>query len=285
MPPAALVLVLGAALCHSAWNLILKRETRRLEVQSGALAIAVLLAAPVLLVYPLGAVSGQGWALVVLSALFETGYVFALTSAYAAGDLALVYPVARGTAPLVVAPLAVVLFGERLSVAGTVGIALVVAGIYGSHLGTQGLWAGETGARRAVALALLTGLMTAGYSLVNRVGVRAMPVPLYGFLVILVNAALVLAARTLRGGPGVTFGRDTPWGRMVIVAALLMAAYLAVLFAMTMAPVSYVVAARETSIVVTVALSALVLRERQPGARVTGALAIFAGLVVIALSR
>ena len=115
MPPAALLLVLGAAVCHSLWNLLLKSEPRRLEVQSGALVVAVLLASPVLLLYPLGVISPYAWLLIVLSALFETAYVFCLTGAYAAGDLSLVYPVARGTAPLVVAPLAVAIFGERLS--------------------------------------------------------------------------------------------------------------------------------------------------------------------------
>lgn len=284
MPGAAVLLVLAAAVCHSTWNLLIKSEPRRLEVQSGALAVAVLVASPVLLVYPLGAVSWDGWTLVVLSALFETAYVFALTGAYAAGDLSLVYPVARGTAPLVVAPLAVVIFGERLPMAGALGIALVVAGIYGTHAGTARFWS-AAGGRRAVVLAVLTGTMTAGYSLVNRAGVRVMPVLLYGVLVIGINAGLVLLARGMRGDLGLSFRRDAPWGRIVVVALLMMGAYLAVLVAMTMAPVSYVVAARETSIVVTVALSALVLREPPSVARVGGALAIFAGLVVIALSR
>ena len=272
MPAAAVLLVLAAAVCHSTWNLLIKSEPPRLEVQSGALAVAVLVASPVLLVYPLGTVSWDGWTLVVLSALFETAYVFALTGAYATGDLSLVYPVARGTAPLVVAPLAVVIFGERLPMAGALGIALVVAGIYGTHAGT-------------VVLAVLTGTMTAGYSLVNRAGVRVMPVPLYGVLVIGINAGLVLLARGMRGDLGLSFRRDAPWGRIVVVAPLMMGAYLAVLAAMTMAPVSYVVAARETSIVVTVTLSALVRREPPSVARAGGALAIFAGLVVIALSR
>src|SRR5215831_19197530 len=261
MPPAALLLVLGAAVCHSLWNLLLKSEPRRLEVQSGALVVAVLLASPVLLLYPLGAISPYAWLLIVVSALFETAYVFCLTGAYAAGDLSLVYPVARGTAPLVVAPLAVAIFGERLSLIGGLGIALVVGGIYGSHVGTAGHWS-AAGSRRALGLAVLTGTMTAGYSLVNRMGVRAMPVPLYGVLVIGINAVLVLLARQLLGGElALSIRRDAPWGRILVVAVLMMGAYLAVLMAMTLAPVSYVVAARETSIVVTVILSALVLRE------------------------
>jgi drug/metabolite transporter (DMT)-like permease len=112
-----------------------------------------------------------------------------------------------------------------------------------------------------------------------------MPVALYGVMVIGINAVLVLVARRVRGGPGALFQRDAPWGRIVVVAVLMMAAYLAVLVAMTLAPVSYVVAARETSIVVTVALSALVLRELPSRARLAGAAAILAGLVVLAVSR
>jgi drug/metabolite transporter (DMT)-like permease len=291
MPALAVLLVLVAAVCHSTWNVLLKNEPRRLEMQSGALAVAVLLASPVLFVYPVGAVSGEGWALVLLSALFETAYVFSLTAAYATGDLALVYPVARGTAPLVVAPLAIVIFGERLPASGVLGIVLVVAGIYASHVGAVRATSGPTEApggaqgRTALALAVLTGTMTAGYSLVNRAGVRTMPVLLYGVLVIGLNAVLVLIARGFQGGLRVSLRRDAPWGRIVVVALLMMTAYLAVLAAMTMAPVSYVVAARETSIVVTVALSALVLREPPSWPRVIGALATLAGLVVLALSR
>ena len=284
MPLAAVALVLVAAVCHSTWNLLLKSEPRRLEIQSGALVVAVLLGSPALLVYPLRAISAEAWGLIVLSALFETAYVFALTAAYAAGDLSLVYPVARGTAPLLVAPLAVAVFGERLSVMGGLGIALVVAGIYASHLGTTDAW-WAAGSQRAVALAVLTGTMTAGYSLVNRVGVHVVPLPLYAVLVIGLNAILVLMARQLPGGLHVSLRRDAPWGRIVVVAVLMMGAYLAVLMAMTMAPVSYVVATRETSIVVTVVLSALVLRERPPVPRLLGALAIFGGLVAIALSH
>jgi hypothetical protein len=82
MPLGALGLVLIAALCHSTWNLLLKTEPRRLQVQSGALATGVLLASPVLLFYSLDAISPTAWLLIVLSALFETGYVFALSAAY-----------------------------------------------------------------------------------------------------------------------------------------------------------------------------------------------------------
>src|SRR2546430_10953419 len=135
MPLAALVLVLGAAVCHSAWNLLVKSDARRLEIQSGALIVGAVLCSPVLLIYPLSGVSGVAWGVILLSGLLETAYVFALSAAYGAGDLSLVYPVARGTPPLLVVPLAIVLLGERPAWQGLVGIGLVVLGIAAGHGG------------------------------------------------------------------------------------------------------------------------------------------------------
>src|SRR6266568_3804327 len=247
MPLAALLLVLGAALCHSAWNLLVKTDARRLEIQSGALIVGVLLCSPVLLIYSLADVSRLAWGVIFVSGLFETAYVFALTAAYGAGDLSLVYPVARGTPPIFVVPLAIMLLGERPPWQGLAGIGLIVLGIYASHAG---------------------------------LGVSLVPVPLYAFLVFGVDAALIHLVRWVRGGLTLPLGRDAPWGRTVAVGVLMMAAYLAVLAAMAMAPVSYVVAAREVSIVVTAVLGVLVLRERHSATRIAGAAVIFAGLVV-----
>src|SRR5437867_2483040 len=280
MPLAALLLVLGAAVCHSVWNLLVKSDARRLEIQSGALLVGVVLCSPALLIYPLTAVSPAAWGAVLVSGLFEAGYVFALTAAYGAGDLSLVYPVARGTPPLLVVPLAIVLLGERPAWQGLVGIGLVVLGIAAGHGGFPGGPARVN--RRALALALLTGVFTAGYSLVNKLGVALVPVPLYALLVFAVDATLISLARWLRAETRV---RDTPWGRTIVVGVLMMAAYLAVLAAMAQAPVSYVVAAREVSVVVAAVLGALVLGERHSAARVAGAAVIFTGLVLLALSR
>jgi drug/metabolite transporter (DMT)-like permease len=285
MPPAALALVLGAAVCHSVWNLLLKTETRRLEIQSGALVVGTLLCTPVLFVYSLAELPAAAWAAVLVSGVLETSYVLALTAAYGAGDLSLVYPIARGIAPVLVAPLAVVVLGERLSAQGVAGIGLVVLGIFASHGALGGGWAAARANRRAIAWALLTGVFTCGYSLVNKLGVRLVPVPLYAFLVFLVDAALVHVVRWVRGGFAPPVRHDAPWGPIVAVGVLMMAAYVAVLGAMALAPVSYVVAGREVSIVAATVLGAVVLRERHSAVRIAGAAVIFAGLVVIALSR
>jgi drug/metabolite transporter (DMT)-like permease len=284
MSPTALLLVLLAALCHSAWNLIVKSDARRLEIQSGALVVGTLLCAPVLLFHPPWSLPPLAWAAVAVSALFESAYVLALTSAYGAGDMSLVYPVARGTGTVLVAPLAVLLLGERPSLQGTIGIGLVVIGIFVSH-GALGGWAAARAHRRAVGWALLTGAMIAGYSLVNKVGVTLVPVPLYAFLVFLADAVLVRLVQRWRGGSVPALRRDAPWGRIVAVGVLMMGAYLAVLVAMSQAPVSYVVATREISVVVAALLGALVLHERHSAARVAGAVVIFGGLCAIALAR
>ncbi|HKB26331.1 MAG TPA: EamA family transporter [Methylomirabilota bacterium] len=284
MPLAALLLVLGAAFCHSGWNLLVKSDARRLEIQSGALVVGTLLCAPVVLVYSLGEISAAAWTVILVSGVLETSYVFALTAAYGAGDLSLVYPVARGIAPVLVAPLAVAFLGERLSAQGLAGIALVVVGIFLSH-GAVGGAAALRANRRALGWALLTGAFTCGYSLVNKVGVRLVPVPLYAFLVFFVDAVLIHLVRWVRGGGAPPVRRDAPWGRIVVVGVLMMAAYLAVLGAMARAPVSYVVAGREVSIVVAAVLGAVVLGERHSAVRIVGAGVIFAGLCVMALAR
>jgi drug/metabolite transporter (DMT)-like permease len=287
MSPLALLLVLLAALCHSGWNLIVKTDARRLEIQSGALVVGTLVCAPVLFFYSPWTLPPQAWVAIAVSALFESAYVFALTSAYGAGDMSLVYPVARGTGTVLVAPLAVLLLGERLSPQGVIGIALVVGGIFVSHgLGRGALrgWMVGRGHHRALGWALLTGVFIASYSLVNKVGVTLAPVPLYAFLVFLADAVLVRLLQAWWGAPP-ALRRDAAWGRMIVVGMLMMGAYLAVLVAMSQAPVSYVVATREVSVVLAALFGALVLRERHSAARVAGAVVIFGGLCAIALAR
>jgi uncharacterized membrane protein len=283
MSPTALLLVLLAALCHSGWNLIVKTDPRRLEIQAGALWVGALICAPVLYFHSPWDLPPQAWVAVAISAALESAYVLALTSAYAAGDMSLVYPVARGSGSVLVPPLAVLLLGERLSWQGIVGIGLVVIGIFLSHGALTG-WAAARAHRPALGWALLTGLLIASYSLVNKVGVSLVPVPLYAFLVFLADAVIVRAVQW-RMGAAPVFRREAPWGRMAAVGVLMMGAYLAVLVAMAHAPVSYVVAAREVSVVVAALIGVLLLHERHSLARVVGAVVIFGGLCAIALAR
>ena len=287
MPLGALLLMLVAAACHTSWNLIFKAQSARAEVSLGALIVGTALLSPVLAVYSPRDLSLEAWGLILLSGAFETAYVIALTAAYQAGDLSLVYPIARGTPTLIMVPLSVLLLGESLAVTGLLGIALVVAGMVAAHLPERGA-AGSAQASgdrtRAVVLALLTGLTICGYSLINKLGVERVPVPLYAMLVFAVDALLLAVVLRLRGQVRwpLVFGQ---WRPAVAIGALMMGAYAAVLAAMTQAPLAYVVAARETGIVMTTVAGVLFLGERATWQRITGAAAIFAGLVAIALSR
>jgi drug/metabolite transporter (DMT)-like permease len=283
MPLPAVLLILLAAVVHGSWNLALKREGGRADITLGALVVGVALGAPVLALYPIGSIPLDGWLLMLVAALFETGYVIALTAAYAVGDLSLVYPVARGTAPIVVAPLAMLLLDERPSAQGLVGVALVVAGIFVSYLSDVRAIAGSAATRRALGLALVSGLMTSGYSIVNKVGVGLVPVPVYSVTVFALNALFFTLVLRWRGVP-IVIGRDMRWRPMLVIGVLMMTSYVLILLAMSMAPVTYVVAAREVSIVVGAALGAIALRERHPVARVAGAVVIFAGVAVLALA-
>jgi drug/metabolite transporter (DMT)-like permease len=138
---------------------------------------------------------------------------------------------------------------------------------------------------RAVALALLTGVAIAGYSVVNKVGVTLVPVPLYAMLGFAANVVLLAVVLRVRGELRWPVVPRARWGAAVAVGVLMFAAYLGVLSAMARAPVSYVVAAREVSIVTTVLGGALLLHEPHSRRRIAGAGVIFAGLVAIALSR
>jgi drug/metabolite transporter (DMT)-like permease len=286
VPLVAVALVLGAAACHTAWNLIFKSQSDRAEVSLGALVVGVLLTSPVLAVYSLREVSLEAWGLILLSGVLETAYVVLLTAAYQAGDLSLVYPIARGTPALVVVPLSVGWLGEPLSATGLLGIGLVVVGIFAAHLPGRRATDARAGGdpARAVVLALLTGLAISGYSFVNKLGVQRVPVPLYAALVFAVDAALLAVVLRARGGLRRPPARGR-WKAAVAIGVLMMGAYLGVLGAMARAPLAYVVAAREVSIVMTTAAGVLLLGEGASWRRLGGAALIFAGLVAIALSR
>ena len=285
MPLAAVVLVLAAAACHTTWNLIFKSQADRAGVSLGALIVGVVILSPCLIVYPVREIPLEAWALILLSGVFETAYVVGLTAAYQAGDLSLVYPIARGTPAIIVLPLSIALLGEPVTALGVLGIALVVVGIFGAHLPPPRA-AGDPAAApaRAIVLALLTGLTISGYSLVNKLGVMIVPVPLYATLVFAVDAMLLALVLRARGTLDWPFAR-TRWKPAVAIGVLMIGAYLGVLGAMALAPLAYVVAAREVSIVITTVAGVLLLGERASWRRLPGAALIFAGLVAIAISR
>jgi drug/metabolite transporter (DMT)-like permease len=287
---AALGLVLAAALLHATWNLALKRSAGKLVVSWLGLPAGVLLASPGLLLLPGDfEVSGAGWACILATGVLHALYFLFLSEAYERGELSLVYPLARGSGPLLVGLLAPLLLGEALTPRGAAGIGLVVLGLFGmgGRPEPKGPAQGRLlGAWRApdVAMALLTGLTIAAYSLVDKVGVSLVHPYLYQVLMMGLAFVALTPYVVWRQRPSLAT-LQAEWRAVVFVGVLSFAAYQLVLFALRLAKVAYVVAAREVSIVFGAALGAALLGERHGARRLLAAAGIAAGTALIALSR
>lgn len=290
MTGTALGLVLAAALLHATWNLVLKRSARKLTVSWLGLLPGALLASPGLLLVPGGlAISRAGWACILATGLLHALYFLFLSEAYERGDLSLVYPLARGSGPLLVALLAPLLLGEGLAPGGAAGIGLVVLGVFGVAGRPE-----PTGPGRSrllsqwhaphVAMALLTGLTIAGYSLVDKVGVGLVHPLLYQFLMFGIAFAVLGPYVLWRQRPSLA-SLQAEWRTVALVGVFSFVAYLLVLFALRLAKVAYVVAAREVSIVFGAAFGAAFLGERHGARRLLAAASIAAGTILIGLSR
>jgi drug/metabolite transporter (DMT)-like permease len=282
--PATLLLVLGAALLHAGWNALAKRGGDPLVFLWCAGVLGTLLYLPLTgAVLLWQGVRAAALPFVAATVLLHAVYFFALGRAYRAGDLSLVYPVARGLGVAVVPVLAFGLLGERLSAAGALGIALVVAGIFCLH------WRpGARGEPRLLApgtgWAVLTGLAIAGYSVVDKAGVARMHPLAYIGLIELGTCLLLTPAALGRAG---ALGREWRAHRAPIVAAALMSptGYLLILFAFQLSKAAYVVAGREVSIVFSALIGSLWLGEGALRQRLGGAAVVLAGVACVALAR
>jgi drug/metabolite transporter (DMT)-like permease len=274
MSQAALGLALGAAALHALWNLLLAGARDPRAATAAALAVGVVAWAPAAALT--GTVEAGAWPYIAASAVLETAYYGLLTAAYARGELSAVYPVARGAAPVLVLVAALLGVGGALGAVQIAGVLVVAAGIVavqrGAHAGV---------APDALLLALGVAAAIAGYTLVDRAGLRhADPLP-YLWLV-LAPSTVVAVLATARERGAVTIRAQL--GPATVVAGLAtFGAYGLVLLALRRAPAAPVAAVRETSIVLAVALGALVLREPVTGLRWAGATAVTAGTALVAL--
>jgi len=279
----ALVLVVCAAALHAGWNALAKRGGDQIVF----LWLATI--ASTVAVTPLGIwqLSQDGVAtaavpFIVATIVVHALYFYALGRAYASGAYSLVYPVARGLGVALVPVLALVVFDERLSPAGTLGIALVVAGIAALHL-LPGRPAGAPRLGRGLLWPMLTGFTIAGYSLVDKAGVaRIHPVP-YIMLMEIGCALLGLPLLWLR--PAAVRRELGGWRRVVLAGVMSTLAYTLVLFAFRMSKTGYVVAARELSIVFSALIGSLLLGEGRLAPRLAGAAIVLAGVACIAAAR
>ncbi len=281
MTTGVFVMVLGAALLHAAWNALVKVNADRLVM------IAIMMMSQVgiaMLVVPFVAFpTPQAWPYIWASTVLNTAYCVFLINAYRHGDLSHVYPISRGSAPLIVAVISVAIVGETLSRQAGLSVVIIALGIMSLTL-TRG--AAGFKEPRALLYALGTGVFIAGYTIVDGLGARlADSAHSYTFWVHLVNGIpIALIALYLRRGRILMSVRQS-WKVGVLGGMISLLAYWIVIWAMTQAPLALVSAVRETSMVFAVLLGVFVLRERLDLARLASIGTTLIGTVMLKLSR
>jgi drug/metabolite transporter (DMT)-like permease len=226
------------------------------------------------------------WPYALASGVVEAAYFLLLIRAYERGDFSLVYPVARGAAPALLALWGVILLGERPRPAGIMGLAFLLLGLVvvgGGRLWNRGAGAGVGGG--GVATALGVALCISVYSAIDGAAVRLAPAPSYLALIMVLTAAFaapfVFARCGLRDAVA-CWRAQAP--RIILVGVLSPVAYLLVLRAYAISGVAYAGALREVSIVLAALAGWLLLKEPFGAVRVAGSCLIFAGILVIAVA-
>ena len=279
---AGVGLALAAAALHGTWNALLKlsgdplRVFRRATLFSGVVATIALLPELALLGRP--AVSLGAFGLCLVSSLLETVYLVLLSTAYRRGELSVVYPIARGSAPLLAVVAGLALLGERLSLLQLAGVALLLLGILAVAVSQSG--------GRATLPALLTGVAIATYTFVDRLGVRLMSPWFYAWLLFTLMAielplALAVASRFV----GSRSVGDVPsWRKSALIGGFMWAGYFLVLWALSLAPLAVVAPVRETAIVAVAAWGVWRMHERRSATlKLSGAAATLVGVALLAV--
>jgi len=281
--PLALTLVLASAGIHASWNLLAKRVLGGFGVAWAYAAVASVVTLPA------GIVAARAldeplpwlaWAFIVGSALLHVGYFVSLQRGYRLGDLSLIYPLARGSGPALATIAAIAFLGERPGLVVVLGTALIAASAFGLAGGRV------AGSGRAVRAGLATGVVIAAYSVwdataVARVGVAPL---LYMWLSETARALVLAPVAWVRQDEVRRAWRASPRA-LIGVGVLSPLAYLLVLYAFRLAPVSQVAPTREVSILIGVALGTGLLQEGHALRRLLAAAAMAVGVAMLALGR
>lgn len=285
MTPVSLTLLLLAALCHAIWNMAAKNSTGDPTV---FVWMYFTLAGVICL--PLGlAVSAGGplitWPLIgtaAVSGIIHIAYSMTLQTGYSKADLGVVYPVARGTGPLLTVIVAVTLLGDRPEPVALLGGLAIIAGIL--VVSGESLFVGGS-SRVGLTYGFATGVAIAGYTLWDDYSVAALdnpPILYYGISCMMQAILMAPGVVRKRADFRETWRRDH---REVVIAGILSpTAYVTVLFVMQTTSVSLVAPVRESSIVIGALLAWWMYKEPHPLRRVLGAGVVASGIALIALA-
>ena len=285
MTTLALLIVLTSAVLHAFWNLLVKRANGGLVFMWLIFVSMVVTFVPISVIIFVTQKVAIGWPEIVAmggNAVLQLAYFLLLNQGYKSGDLSLVYPLARGSGPLLVTIYAITFLDEHPSIPALAGAVLIAAGV----LILSGNWSElrSSGSYKGVVYALLTGVVIAIYTLWDRHAVRDLQLPplLYlsagGF-----GQMLILAPYAFQHWGTVQDVWQKQWRYAVGVGVISILAYALILYALTFSPVSYIAPAREISVLVGTLMGSRVLAEQQPARRLIAAAAMVLGLVGLAV--
>ena len=308
MPPLALALVLLAAVLHGFWNFLAKDARDSSAFMWWGVSVGAVWYSAWVFTQEWMGLPQEIWLAFAVSLTAEVLYVVFITRGYATGDLSQVYPIARGSPPLLIALFSAILVGERLPILGYVGIVLLVIGVYLaslpslsdlskplralSHLRQRSPRIDDetdlrtSGERwRPAQFALLAAVCVAIYSTIDKINMAHVSPQVYNAWVyagIGLGYAPVVWSRANRASTMAEFKSN--WRRIAIGSVATIGSYLLALIGMSMTAASYVGAVRATSVVIGALMGWLVLHEKFGGVRVFAAATMVVGLTLIAIA-
>jgi drug/metabolite transporter (DMT)-like permease len=273
VPAFAFALALAAAFLHAFWNLLLARTRDPQAATAVALVASVLVFAPVAAV--VWKADARVWPFIGTTSLLQLLYFALLATAYARAELSVVYPIARGTAPVLVLVVGVVALGAGASAAQAAGVCLVGVGV----ILVRGIRGNADAVGTAFALAIASTI--AAYTLVDKHGIRhAGPIP---YLALGMTPAALGYAGVALARRGSAPLRAELRAVPVLAGVVSFGAYVLVLAALSRASAASVAAVRETSVVIATAGAAPFLKERVSRVRLVGAAVVVAGVALVSL--
>jgi drug/metabolite transporter (DMT)-like permease len=280
MDPYVFAAVLLAAACHASWNALIKIRLDPFLAITLIAAAAGVVSLPLLLFVPIPPLAAWPW--LIASVITHLGYYIGLSRAYRAGDMGQVYPIARGTAPLMTAAGGALLLAENFSLTGWAGILALTSGVFLLSLRGGGDLAHLN--RRAVGYALLTAVTICTYSLVDGIGARtAGNAHSYALWLFVIDGAFITAIALMSHGLAAAPVMARHWKSGLIGGVLSLTAYWIVIWAMTVAPIALVAALRETSVLFGTAIAVVFLKEPLRLPRIFAAVLIVCGIALIRL--
>lgn len=281
MTTSVLLAVLFAAFCHASWNALVKFGNDRffglimISFFSGVLAI------PALFWLGLPSVNAIRW--LMLSVIFHIGYTYFLSQAYTHGDLGQIYPISRGSAPLITALLSVLIFNEVISLTEFIGILLIISGVIIIAFAGRKFTLNIKG--KALFYALCTAFFTACYTLSDGHGSRTSEDPIvYTLWLFLLNGIVLMVPGIMKYRSTLFQGIKQYWRTGLLGGLMQLISYGIAIWAMSQAPIVLVAAIRETSVLFAMFLSIVFLKERFNMMRVIACMVILAGVLLAKLA-